>query len=172
MNKITITMAAALLSLAAYAQDTTATPAAKADSAACNGGSCPAKACKAMPHAAWLNIETITAEAANGDPIAQYTIAYLTDEGINTPKDSAKAHEMYKTALPTLEKAAADGHAGACRALAHMYNMGKGVEKDAAKAKQYWEMCKKCGDKGNCALPSDTAAPATDSANTNPEQKM
>ena len=171
MNKITITMAAALLSLAAYAQDTTA--AAKADSAACNGGTCPAQACKAMPHAAWLNIETITAEAANGDPIAQYTIAYLTDEGINTPKDSAKATDMYKTALPSLEKAAADGHAGACRALAHMYATGKGVEKDTDKAKEYWNMCKKCGDKGNCALPSDTAAPmAPATANGTPEQKM
>lgn len=175
MNKITITMAAALMSLAAYAQDTTATPAATptaADSAPCDGGTCSVKAGKAMPHAAWLNVETITAEAANGDPIAQYTIAYLTDEGINTPQDSAKAADMYKTALPSLEKAAADGHAGACRALSHMYAMGKGVEKDAAKAKEYWNMCKKCGDKGNCALPSDTAAPATDSANTTPEQKM
>lgn len=144
MNAITMTMAAALMSLAASAQDTAApktnTDAAAPKDAVC----CPAEMAPHNGYCAWLNIETVTVAAENGDPIAQYTIAYLTDEGINTDKDQEKATAWYKKALPGLEKAAAKGHAGACRALAHMYAMGKGVEKDHAKAKQYMDACRKC----------------------------
>lgn len=91
-----------------------------------------------------LDIETITVEAANGDPIAQYTIAWLTETGMNNsvPKDPAKAEEMYKKSLPGLEKAAAEGNASACCALANMYANGKGVEKNEAKAKELMERCK------------------------------
>lgn len=143
MNKITITVAAALMSLAAYAQDTTA--AAQCDSSAtAKGKCCPAEACckadakKMMKDCCEeLNIETVTVQAANGDPIAQFTLAYMTEEGINTSKDVEKAHGMYKDALPALEKAARDGHGGACRALMYMYSEGKGVAKDAAKAAEY-----------------------------------
>lgn len=90
-----------------------------------------------------LDIETITLEAANGDPIAQYTIAWLTDTGMNNvPKDPEKAKEMYAKAVPGLEKAAADGDASACCALANMYATGKGVDKDEAKAKELMQRCK------------------------------
>lgn len=142
MNKITITVAAALMSLAAYAQDTAA---AQCDSSAtAKGKCCPAEACckadakKMMKDCCEeLNIETVTVQAANGDPIAQFTLAYMTEEGINTSKDVEKAHGMYKDALPALEKAARDGHGGACRALMYMYSEGKGVAKDTAKAAEY-----------------------------------
>lgn len=91
----------------------------------------------------WLDVETITVEAANGDPIAQYTIAWLTDTGMNNvPQDPEKAKEMYSKAVPGLEKAAADGDASACCALANMYATGKGVDKDEAKAKEMMKRCK------------------------------
>ena len=97
---------------------------------------------------AWLNIDSVTWEAANGNPIAQYTIAYMTDNGISMPQDNAKAQEMYAKALPGLQKAAADGHAGACRALCQMYTDGKGVDKSAEMAAKYkgmWnDCCKGC----------------------------
>lgn len=111
----------------------------------------------------WVDIETITLEAANGDPIAQYTIAYITDTGSgNATKDPEKANEMYRNALPGLEKAAAEGNPHACRALAYMYAEGKGVEKNEAKAKEYMEMCAKCS--GKDASPSKAEdAPAGDS---------
>lgn len=168
MNKITITMAATLLGFAASAQDTTAAAA----TAATPDTACKAKACckadaKEMMRKGCeqLNIETVTLEAANGDPIAQYTLAYMTDEGINTTKDTEKAHNLYKDALPALEKAARDGHAGACRALVHMYAEGKGVEKDAAKSAEYKEHLKKCNK--CCAPKADTEKPAADAAMPN-----
>lgn len=164
MNKITITMAAALLGLTAYAQENTA--AAETAAAAAKDSCCPAamamgiapEACKT------LNVETVTAMAANGDPIAQFTLAYMTDGGINTPQDTAKAAEMYKNLAPVLTDAAAKGHAGACCALAHMYKEGKGVEKDAAKAAEYMGMYKKCcADKAhNMKACPDGAADKTD----------
>ena len=98
--------------------------------------------------ATWVNIDTVTLEAANGNPIAQYTIAYMTDNGISMPQDSEKAQEMYAEALPALEKAAKDGHAGACRALCQMYTDGKGVEKSLEMAAMYkgmWNNCCKDG---------------------------
>ncbi|MCQ2364783.1 MAG: hypothetical protein MJ051_04435 [Akkermansia sp.] len=92
-----------------------------------------------------LNIDTVTVEAANGDPVAQFTMAYLTDNGLaDMPQDADKARDMYAAALPGLEKAAEAGNAHACRALAHMYEHGKGVEKDADKAAHYKAMCEKC----------------------------
>lgn len=110
----------------------------------------------------WLDIETITIEAANGDPIAQYTIAWLTDTGTNNvPQDTAKAEEMYAKALPGLEKAAAEGDPNACCALAKMYATGKGVAKDEAKAKELMqrycelEKAQKKADKTTDPAPTD-----------------
>lgn len=108
------------------------------------GKCCPGGKDAKCNDCAWVDVETITIEAANGDPIAQYAIAYITDNGMgDTAKDPEKAKEMYTQALPGLEKAAADGNAHAARALAHMYSEGKGVNKDPEKAKEYMEMCKK-----------------------------
>ncbi|MBR4108292.1 MAG: sel1 repeat family protein [Akkermansia sp.] len=122
----------------------------------------------------WVDMETITVEAENGDPIAQYTVAYLVDEGKGTEKDPEKAKDMYTKALPGLEKAAAEGHAGACCALAHMYWEGKGVPKDEAKAKEYMRMCKKAmkaKHHKSCPCPPtpQPAAPTTDTPAPAPE---
>jgi len=117
-----------------------ATPA-KTDAACCTNGANAAK----CDDQCWLDIETITVEAANGDPIAQYAIAWITDSGINnTPKDPEKAKEMYTKALPGLEKAAKEGNPTACYALANMYANGKGVEKNPEKAKEIMAHCKDC----------------------------
>ncbi len=121
-----------------------ATPA-KADAAACCKEAANAPQCDEQ---CWLDIETITLEAANGDPIAQYTVAWLSDTGVNnTPKDPEKAKEMYSKALPGLEKAAKEGNPTACRALASMYANGKGVEKNPEKAKEIMSWCKECAEK-------------------------
>ena len=91
----------------------------------------------------WMDVETITIEAANGNPIAQYVIAWITDNGLNnTPADPEKAKGMYTEALPGLEKAAAEGDPAACCALAKMYATGKGVEKNPEKAKELMEHAK------------------------------
>ena len=91
----------------------------------------------------WINVDTMTLAAANGDPIAQYTIAYITENGLNdTPKDPKKANALYAHALPGLKKAADEGNPTACRALAHMYTHGKGVEKDESRAREFMQKCK------------------------------
>lgn len=109
---------------------------------------------------AWLDIETVTLEAANGDPIAQYTVAYLTETGDDqTPPDTKKAGEWYSKSVAGLEKAAAEGHPAACLALAHMYAHGKGVEKNHEKAekymKMYKELCKEKCCKGKAECPAE-----------------
>lgn len=166
MKTIAIATAVALSGLAAMgAEATSNTPASKDgtwNAAKPAENCCNTNQCDTCGDTAWVDIETITLEAANGDPIAQYAIAYITDTGAgDTEKDPEKAKEMYSNALPGLEKAAAEGNPRACRALAHMYAEGKGVEKNEAKAKEYMEMCKKAceqekGDKD--ATPAATDA--------------
>ncbi len=95
----------------------------------------------------WLNVETVTIEAENGDPLAQYTVAWLSDTGQGMPQDSQKAADMYGKSLPGLQKAAEGGNACACLALAHMYSQGKGVEKNEDTARKYMEMYKQCKEK-------------------------
>ncbi len=92
--------------------------------------------------AEWLNIDTLTVEAANGDPIAQYTVAYLTSDGQDSPMkdDPAISKEMAAKAKPALEKAAAAGHKGACMALAHMHMQAKNPEH----AQKYIKMAQEC----------------------------
>ena len=150
MNNIaTTTVAAALLGLNLMAAETiNGAPAAADNTPICSmsdtGISCG--------DSVWVNIDSVTWEAANGNPIAQYTVAYMLDNGISMPRDSEKAAEMYGKALPGLQKAAADGHAGACRALCQMYTDGKGVDKDpdmAAKYKGMWSDCCKGGKRAD-----------------------
>ncbi len=100
----------------------------------------------------WLDIDTLTIEAANGDPIAQYTIAYLTDDGSDMPaKDCAETSaSMYKAALPKLHAEAKAGNGAACLALAHMYHTGSGVEKNPEMAKKFIAMAHAAKDKPAC----------------------
>ena len=139
MKKFALLSIVALSGAAAYGAEETATTPPPADQAQ----ACCANDTQNCDEECWLDVETITIEAANGDPIAQYTIAWLTDNGTNNvPQDPEKAKEMYTKAVPGLEKAAADGDASACCALAKMYANGKGVEKDEAKAKEMMNRCK------------------------------
>ncbi len=110
----------------------------------------------------WLNIDTVTLEAANGDPIAQYTLAYLTDTGTQTPQDKDKAAAMYAAAKPGLEKAAKDGNSAACHALSHMCKMGNGCAKDPEKAKMYADMATKCCTPSTTPTATPVDAPADD----------
>ncbi len=176
MKKLTLTTAAVLLGLAQWATAAEC-PTRKAGKPT---GCCTADAsCKApcdskkkgiqYGEQAWLDIETVTVEAENGDPIAQYTVAYLTETAPEATEEHAqKAKEWYNKALPGLEKAAAEGHASACMALAHMYATGKGVEKNPEMAEKYKKMYKeicerKCKDTKSCcptAPANDAPAPA------------
>lgn len=149
MKNIAFTIAMALCGVAAYAAD-------EPTATATTDQGMPCAHCKPCPKAAqcdgtaWVDIETLTIEAANGDPIAQYAVAYITETGMgDTPKDPEKAQELYKQALPGLKEAAEKGHPVACRALSHMYAEGKGVDTDKAKAAEYMKDCAKASH-GKC----------------------
>ena len=60
-------------------------------------------------------ITQLQREADNGDPDAQYNLAYRYENGLDVPKDDAKALELY-------EKAADQGHS---EARNHLYNQTK-----------------------------------------------
>lgn len=176
MKTLTILSVAAMLALPTFADDHKADADTTKECAAECKTDCKGKECKTdkLPQECWLDIETITLEAANGDPLAQYTIAYLTDQGVNIPKDPEKAKEMYTKAAPGLMTAAAKGHPAASFALAHMYANGKGVEKDANKAAQYHKWAKLCckdrKDGKKCCTPDNTnnqMQQAVDAANAN-----
>ena len=172
MKTLTILSVAAMMALPALADDhKPATDKAKENAVECKDN-CKGKECKAdkLPQQCWLDIETITLEAANGDPLAQYTIAYLTDQGVNIPKDSDKAKELYSKAAPGLRDAAAKGHPAACFALAHMYAEGKGVEKNADKAAEYHKWGKQCctDKKKNCCTADEQMKKAEEAATVNP----
>lgn len=171
MKKFALTTAVMLLGLAPLTLADE--PTTKTNDTNC----CPPANCNQAPCAttdkglqcgdeAWLDIETLTIEAENGDPIAQYTVAYLIETGgENTAPNPEKATDWYTKSLPGLEKAAAEGHPGACRALARMYAMGKGVKKDHKLAekymKMYKELCeKKCKEKKDCCPQNPEPTPA------------
>ena len=140
MKKTALISAIMLSGTAAYSAETpadTTTPAPAPD--CCTQAADNQQCCDEC----WLDVETITVEAANGNPIAQYVIAWITDNGLNNqPADPEKAKGMYTEALPGLEKAAAEGDPAACCALAKMYATGKGVEKNPEKAKELMEHAK------------------------------
>lgn len=157
MKTYTLLTAVALCGYAAMGADNTTTSTTTTDSTTpgitCKNGGKDGVSCDG---AYWLNIDTVTLAAANGDPIAQYAIAYITENGINgTPKDPDKAQALYTQALPGLQSSAEQGNPTACRALAHMYAHGKGVDKDEAKARHFMQKCKEhC--KKNCGKKDDT----------------
>ncbi len=161
MKNIAFMSVMALLAIPAMAESSTMPT--NNEAKACNKGKC--KSCCSTSEKGvscgqqeWLNVETVTLEAANGDPLAQYTVAWLSDTGKGMPQDSQKATEMYGKSLPGLQKAAEAGNPCACLALAHMYSEGKGVEKNEETAKKYMEMYKHCKEKAaeQKAAPADT----------------
>ncbi len=170
MKTIALISAVTLGSMAAFSAETTenSTPASAATPtvAACEvteeGIQCGENT--------WANVETITLLAANGDPIAQYAIAWITENGTSdTEADPTKANEMYSHALPGLEKAAREGNPTACRVLAHMYATGRGVEKDPAKAQEVMSWCNKgCGEcpSGSAPQQPTTAEDCTPAASS------
>ncbi len=161
MKTIAFMSAMALLAIPAMAESAATTNATTGDKGKCP--SCCSSTDKGVQcgQQEWLNVETVTLEAANGDPLAQYTVAWLSDNGKGMPQDSEKAAEMYGKSLPGLQKAAEGGNACACLALAHMYAEGKGVEKNEETAKKYMDMYKSCKEKsgkGKCAPCKDSGA--------------
>jgi TPR repeat protein len=70
--------------------------------------------------------------AANNHPLADYWVAHMTELGLGTPRDPAKAVELYK-------KAAAQDVAAAELRLGEIYLHGDLVLPDFAQAKTYLE---------------------------------
>ncbi len=163
MKKIAFMTAVACFAIPAMAQDAPTTGTNPNGKACCqkDGGCCAKDGKQAKcdgQDQCWLNIETVTVEAANGDPLAQYTIAWLTDTGNGVEQDSAKAAEWYGKALPGLQKAADEGNPGTCLALARMYADGKGVDKNPDMVKKYLEMYKACREKAKEAKEGEAKA--------------
>lgn len=158
MKKIALITVVALSSSAAICAETQ--PTENTENASAPATPCCDSSQSNCPEQCTVDMETITVLADNGDPIAQYTIAWIADNGTTaTPADPEKAKEMYAKALPGLEKAAKEGDPKACCALAHMYAEGKGVEKDPDKAKALLKWCKECCDKkASEKTPADDAA--------------
>lgn len=144
MKTIALISAVALSSFAAIGAESNSAPA-QADNTTAANTACADNQNSACCDECEVDVETITLLAENGDPIAQYTIAWIADNA--TPADPDKAQEMYSKALPGLEKAAKEGDPKACYALAHMYAEGKGVAKDPEKSKAMLKWCKACCDK-------------------------
>lgn len=160
MKTIALMTAVALSSLAAIGAESKSTPA-QADNAAAAKTACTDNQNSACCGECEVDVETITLLAENGDPIAQYTIAWITDNGTpSTPAAPEKAQGMYAKALPGLEKAAKEGDPKACYALAHMYAQGKGVAKDPEKAKSLMKWCKECCDRKAAEKSSQEGAAA------------
>jgi hypothetical protein len=71
--------------------------------------------------------ELFEAAAKKGDPMAQFALGKILQDGIGVPKNEIKAVELY-------EKSAAQGNAFSQTKLGTCYLLGIGVDKDQAKA--------------------------------------
>ena len=148
MKTIALMTAVALGGIVAMGADTTTTTVSQDATAPGITSQKDGKGAVSCDGSYWINVDTMTLAAANGDPIAQYAIAYITENGINgVSKDPEKAKALYAHALPGLKSAADDGNPTACRALAHMYAHGKGVDKDEDAAREFMQKCKENSEK-------------------------
>jgi TPR repeat protein len=68
---------------------------------------------KIAPSVSADKISQLQREAENGDPDAQYNLAYRYENGFGLPKDEAKALELY-------QKAADQGHSEAQKSIDSM----------------------------------------------------
>lgn len=75
--------------------------------------------------------------AAQKCPMAMRLLGAKHEVGDILPKDSVKATNLYKAALPLMKKLASRGNALAQRDLAKMYESGQGVKQDY-KTAVYW----------------------------------
>ena len=79
--------------------------------------------------------------AEQGEPVAQYCIGIMYENGDGVEKDYKKAKEWY-------EKSAKQGNVEALVSLAIMYEEGKGVEPDFKKAISWYKKAAKAGYAG------------------------
>ena len=78
------------------------------------------------------DLQTLHAQAAQGEAKAQNNLGLLYYNGRGVPQDYAKAREWW-------EKASAQGNAVAQYNLGVLYDFGRGVPQDYAKARQWYE---------------------------------
>ena len=78
-------------------------------------------------------------QAENGDPIAEFTLGYLYEQGKGVPQDYRQAVEFYRAA-------AQQGHATAENNLASMYLHGRGVAKSLREAINWYRASAEHGD--------------------------
>jgi S1-C subfamily serine protease len=86
--------------------------------------------------------------AQGGNPVAQFFVAVIFDNGQSVPVDRGAAASWYR-------RAAAQGHPSAQLRLAIMFSLGEGIEKDQVQGLK-WAILAAQGD-----LPSDDHARAT-----------
>lgn len=85
------------------------------------------------------NLQTLQAQAAQGNALAQLSLGVMYADGKGVPQDYATARKWY-------EKAAAQGNALAQYYLGRMYFHGESVSKDYTTARQWWEQAAAQGD--------------------------
>jgi TPR repeat protein len=79
------------------------------------------------------------AKAEQGDPEAQFAVAFMYAKGIETERDDARAAEWF-------HEAAAQGHAQAQFNLGVMYSRGRGMDQDYSEALTWYLMAAEQGD--------------------------
>lgn len=77
--------------------------------------------------------------AAQGEPVAQFRLGVLYEEGKGITKDSREAIRWYVVA-------SAQGHAEAAYNLARMYHDGRGVPQDHRRARHWYKVAAQQGD--------------------------
>lgn len=77
--------------------------------------------------------------ADRGEPIAQYNLGLLYEDGKGVAQDYARAADWYR-------RAAEQGHASAQLNLGHLYDQGLGVAKDLALAADWYRKAAEQGD--------------------------
>lgn len=85
------------------------------------------------------DLDAQTKKARNGDPIAQFDLGMMYDNGDGVPKDAARAVEWWL-------KAAAQGYADAQHNLGLAYSTGEGVTRDRVRAYAWFNLAAAQGD--------------------------
>lgn len=77
-----------------------------------------------------INIDKIKQKAKNNDPVAQFQLAILYDQGTHVKQDLEKAANLYL-------KSANSGYAASQNSIGSMYQYGEGIQKNYKEA-VYW----------------------------------
>ena len=101
---------------------------------ACGKGQSPGRTPASPPHDIFAEeLQTLQAQAAQGDAKAQYFLGVLYFKGLEVPQDYGEALKWYRLS-------AAQGNADAQSTLGAMYNHGTGVPQDSREALKWFRL--------------------------------